>query len=184
MLWREDRPMRIALLGCGTVGGGVYMNAGAYGGEMSGICRSMTLMDGAGQLREVNARELEFSYRHSKLQESGEIVISAVLQLQPAAPEELQPGEIVAYRSGSSVVIHRLVENHIVEGELVTKGDANAEPDPLKVEYAGVLGTVTAHIPFIGIYAGALNTLPGKLYAFGFIVAAAMLYLLAHELSE
>lgn len=112
------------------------------------------------------------------------IPVHSVVLVQPAAPEELQPGEIVAYRSGSSVVIHRLVENHIVEGELVTKGDANAEPDPLKVEYAGVLGTVTAHIPFIGIYAGALNTLPGKLYAFGFIVAAAMLYLLAHELSE
>lgn len=112
------------------------------------------------------------------------IPVHSVVLVQPAAPEELQPGEIVAYRSGSSVVIHRLVENHIVEGELVTKGDANAEPDPLKVEYAGVLGTVTAHIPFIGIYAGALNTLPGKLYAFGFIVAAAMLYLLAHDLSE
>lgn len=112
------------------------------------------------------------------------IPVHSVVLVQPAAPEELQPGEIVAYRSGSSVVIHRLLENHIVEGELVTKGDANAEPDPLKVEYAGVLGTVTAHIPFIGIYAGALNTLPGKLYAFGFIVAAAMLYLLAHELSE
>lgn len=112
------------------------------------------------------------------------IPVHSVVLVQPAAPEELQPGEIVAYRSGSSVVIHRLVENHIVEGELVTKGDANAEPDPLKVEYAGVLGTVTAHIPFIGVYAGALNTLPGKLYAFGFIVAAAMLYLLAHELSE
>ncbi len=112
------------------------------------------------------------------------IPVHSVVLVQPAAPEKLQPGEIVAYRSGSSVVIHRLVENHIVEGELVTKGDANAEPDPLKVEYAGVLGTVTAHIPFIGIYAGALNTLPGKLYAFGFIVAAAMLYLLAHELSE
>ena len=113
-----------------------------------------------------------------------DIPVHSVVLVQPAAPEELQPGEIVAYRSGSSVVIHRLVENHIVEGELVTKGDANAEPDPLKVEYAGVLGTVTVHIPFIGIYAGALNTLPGKLYAFGFIVAAAMLYLLAHELSE
>ena len=37
---------------------------------------------------------------------------------------------------------------------------------------------------FIGIYAGAFNTLPGKMYAFGFIVAVAMLYLLAHELSE
>ena len=112
------------------------------------------------------------------------IPVHSVVLVQPAAPEKLQSGEIVAYRSGSSVVIHRLVENHIVEGELVTKGDANAEPDPLKVEYAGVLGTVTAHIPFIGIYAGALNTLPGKLYACGFIVAAAMLYLLAHELSE
>ena len=104
------------------------------------------------------------------------IPVHSVVLVQPAAPEKLQPGEIVAYRSGSSVVIHRLVENHIVEGKLVTKGDANAEPDPLKVEYVGVLGTVTAHIPFIGIYAGALNTLPGKLYAFGFIVAAAMLY--------
>ena len=112
------------------------------------------------------------------------IPVHSVVLVQPAAPEKLQPGEIVAYRSGSRVVIHRLVENHIVEGKLVTKGDANAEPDPLKVEYVGVLGTVTAHIPFIGIYAGALNTLPGKLYAFGFIVAAAMLYLLAHELSE
>lgn len=112
------------------------------------------------------------------------IPVHSVVLVQPAAPENIQPGEIVAYRSGSSVVIHRLVENHIVEGELVTKGDANAEPDPLKVGYADVLGTVTAHIPFIGIYAGALNTLLGKLYAFGFIVAAAMLYLLARELSE
>lgn len=75
------------------------------------------------------------------------IPVHSVVLVQPAAPEELQPGEIVAYRSGSSVVIHRLVENHIVEGELVTKGDANAEPDPLKVEYAGVLGTVTAAHP-------------------------------------
>ena len=69
-------------------------------------------------------------------------------------------------------------------GAARSAGDAKANPDPLMVEYAGVLSTVTAHIPFIGIYAGALNTLPGKLYAFGFIVAAAMLYLLAHELSE
>lgn len=112
------------------------------------------------------------------------IPVHSIVFVQEAAPEDIQPGEVVAYQSGDSVVIHRLVENHVVEGELVTKGDANAEPDPLKVGYASVLGTVTAHIPFIGIYAGALNTLPGKLYAFGFIVAAAMLYLLARELSE
>lgn len=50
------------------------------------------------------------------------ISVHSVVLVQPAAPEELQPGEIVAYRSGSSVVIHRLVENYIVEGELVTRG--------------------------------------------------------------
>lgn len=113
-----------------------------------------------------------------------EIPVNSIVLVQAAAPEDLQPGGIVAYQSGDSVVVHRLVENRVIEGELVTKGDANAEPDPLPVEYAGVLGTVKAHIPFIGLYAAALNTLTGKLYAFGFIVAAAMLYLLANELSE
>lgn len=112
------------------------------------------------------------------------IPVNSIVLVQTAAPEELQPGEIIAYQSGDSVVVHRLVENHVVEGELITKGDANAEPDPLKVDYSSALGTVAMHIPFIGIYAGALNTLTGKLYAFGFIVAAAMLYLLAGELSE
>ena len=111
------------------------------------------------------------------------IPVHSIVLVQSAAPEDIQPGEIVAYQGGDSVVVHRLVENHVVEGELVTKGDANAEPDPLKVAYGSVLGTVTLHIPFIGVYAGALNTLTGKLYAFGFIVAAAMLYLLANELN-
>lgn len=111
------------------------------------------------------------------------IPVGSIVVVQPAAPEELQPGEIVAYQSGDSVVVHRLAENHVVEGELVTKGDANAEADPLKVSYADVVGTVCLHLPFIGIYAGALNTLSGKLYALGFVAAAAMLYLLARELS-
>ena len=112
------------------------------------------------------------------------IPVNSVVFVKEAVPEDLQPGEIVAYQSSGSVVVHRLVENHVVEGELITKGDANAEPDPLKVSYGSVLGTVTAHVPLIGIYAGALNTLTGKLYAFGFVAAAAMLYLLARELSE
>lgn len=111
------------------------------------------------------------------------IPVNSIVFVQSAVPEELEPGQIVAYQSGDSVVVHRLVENHVVEGELVTKGDANAAPDPLKVDYSSVLGTVVLHLPFIGLYAGALNTLTGKLYAFGFVVAAAMLYLLANELS-
>ena len=115
------------------------------------------------------------------------IPTGSLVYVENMDPTEVQEGDVIAFYSvqgGSAVITHRVVTNSTVMGEFITKGDANAEPDPLKVEYAGVLGTVTAHIPFIGIYAGALNTLPGKLYAFGFIVAAAMLYLLAHELSE
>lgn len=74
----------------GTVGGGVYMNAGAYGGEIGAICKTVTLMDREGNLRERNDADMEFSYRHSRLQEGGDIVISAVLQLKPAAPEDVK----------------------------------------------------------------------------------------------
>lgn len=111
------------------------------------------------------------------------IPVNSVVFVQSAAPEEIQPGTVVAYQSGDSVVVHRVAENHTVEGKLVTKGDANVQPDPLPVAYNSVLGTVAGHIPLVGLYAGALNTLPGKLYALGFIAAAAMLYLLARELS-
>lgn len=49
----------------GTVGGAVYMNAGAYDGEMSQILLSVTVLDGNGKHRTVPAEELDFSYRHS-----------------------------------------------------------------------------------------------------------------------
>lgn len=74
----------------GTVGGGVYMNAGAYGGEIGSVCKTVTLMDREGSLRECDGADMEFSYRHSRLQKGGDVVISAVLQLKPAEPEEVK----------------------------------------------------------------------------------------------
>ncbi len=72
----------------GTVGGGVYMNAGAYGGEICQICESVQVMDLNGQIREVPAEQMQFSYRHSILEETGEIVVSAVFRLT-VKPTEL-----------------------------------------------------------------------------------------------
>ena len=74
----------------GTVGGGVYMNAGAYGGELCQICRSVEIMDMAGGLEIRTAEEMEFSYRHSILEEERAIVISAVFELTPADPGEIR----------------------------------------------------------------------------------------------
>lgn len=74
----------------GTVGGGVYMNAGAYGGEIGQVCESVEVMEPDGSVRQYTAGEMDFSYRHSRLEAQGGIVISALFQLKPEAPEEIR----------------------------------------------------------------------------------------------
>ena len=74
----------------GTVGGGVYMNAGAYGGEICQICESVEMMDMAGNLSTLECSRMEFSYRHSILEDKGGIVLSAVLRLTPMSQEEIR----------------------------------------------------------------------------------------------
>ena len=87
----------------GTVGGGVYMNAGAYGGEIRGVCRQVEVMDRSGNIRILTNEEMGFSYRHSVLEESGDIVLSADFVLTPDAPETIRGRmkELIAKRSAS-----------------------------------------------------------------------------------
>ena len=66
----------------GTVGGGVYMNAGAYGGEIKDITESVEIMDFSGNIRTLTNEEMGFSYRHSRMEDSDEIVLSAVFALE------------------------------------------------------------------------------------------------------
>lgn len=65
----------------GSIGGAVYMNAGAYDGEMSKVVKSVRVMDAAGEVSELSAGELDFGYRHSALQGSGKIVTSVTVEL-------------------------------------------------------------------------------------------------------
>ena len=87
----------------GTIGGGVYMNAGAYGGEICQVCKSVEVMDGKGNIRRLSAGEMGFSYRHSRLEETGEIVISADFALTPAAPQQIvaRMKELIGKRAAS-----------------------------------------------------------------------------------
>lgn len=87
----------------GTVGGGVYMNAGAYGGEICQICESAEVMDRSGNLRTLTGEEMQFSYRHSVLENSGDIVISAIFRLDPKPAEEIKARikELMGKRSAS-----------------------------------------------------------------------------------
>lgn len=87
----------------GTVGGGVYMNAGAYGGEICHICESVDVMDRNGNLATYTAQEMDFSYRHSILEDNGGIVVSVVFKLTPKAVHEIKAAmkELMARRSAS-----------------------------------------------------------------------------------
>ncbi len=87
----------------GTVGGGVYMNAGAYGGEIVQICESVEVMDMQGNLTVRSCAEMDFSYRHSILEEEGGIVVSVVFRLSPKPVEEIKAymKELQAKRSAS-----------------------------------------------------------------------------------
>ena len=87
----------------GTVGGGVYMNAGAYGGEICQVCESVDVMDLSGDVRTLSCEQMAFSYRHSCLEDTGEIVLSAVFRLTPADPEQIRESmrELMAKRTAS-----------------------------------------------------------------------------------
>ena len=74
----------------GTVGGGVYMNAGAYGGEICQICESVEVMDMAGNVTVRTKEEMKFSYRHSILEEEQAIVLGATFRLTPGEIEKIK----------------------------------------------------------------------------------------------
>ncbi|MEB3057830.1 UDP-N-acetylmuramate dehydrogenase [Parvimonas sp. D9] len=74
----------------GTIGGAIYMNAGAYGGEMKDIVESVQVLDLDNfELRELINEELEFSYRKSIIQRRNYIVTSIKLKLQKGNKEEI-----------------------------------------------------------------------------------------------
>lgn len=87
----------------GSVGGGVYMNAGAYGGELSHIVTSVQVMDREGNVRTYSNEDMEFSYRHSILEHQFGIVVSVVFNLIEKPVEEIKEKmkELIGKRSAS-----------------------------------------------------------------------------------
>ena len=73
----------------GTIGGGVYMNAGAYGGEIKDVCTRVRIMDMAGNARWITNEEAAFSYRHSAIEDNPWIVVAAEFELTPKSESEV-----------------------------------------------------------------------------------------------
>lgn len=73
----------------GSMGGAVFMNAGAYEGEMKDVITAVTVMNRQGDVQTIPAAEMHFSYRHSRLKEEPLICLSATLQLAPGNQAEI-----------------------------------------------------------------------------------------------
>lgn len=70
----------------GTIGGAVFMNAGAYGGEIKDVLVSAVYLNGQGELQRSDAAELSLSYRHSALQENEGVLLEATFNLKRDEP--------------------------------------------------------------------------------------------------
>lgn len=75
----------------GSIGGAVFMNAGAYGGEIVQVLKKARIVskDGSRDFY-MTADELQLGYRHSVLHETGDVVVEAVLELEPGNVEEIR----------------------------------------------------------------------------------------------
>jgi UDP-N-acetylmuramate dehydrogenase len=72
----------------GTVGGGVYMNAGCHGGDWSEVVRQVTVVDASGQDSVLSRRDIPFSYRRSGLERR--VVLETRVELRQEEPHRLE----------------------------------------------------------------------------------------------
>lgn len=110
------------------------------------------------------------------------IPVGSLIYVEKAAPEEIEAGAVIAFYGGhdsNAVITHRVVENHTVMGEFITKGDANPENDINPIPYNKLVGLVAWSLPKLGIAAQLLTETSGKLAAGSLIAGAVVLHILA-----
>ena len=93
----------------GSIGGAVFMNAGAYGGEMKDIVRSVRVMEPDGSdIREISGEDMQFSYRHSRAQDEEMLILSAEMELTADDPAEIagRVAELAAKRNAKQPVTY------------------------------------------------------------------------------
>lgn len=74
----------------GTVGGAVFMNAGAYHGEIADVIEYADVIDTKGNIITLNKEELELGYRSSAVMKKGYVVLSAIFKLQSGEEEKIK----------------------------------------------------------------------------------------------
>ena len=102
--------------------------------------------------------------------------------VQKADPSEVKVGEIIAFRDGDDIVMHRVTANYASLDELVTKGDENEMNDIDPVPYDALIGRVERHIDGVGAFATIYSGVTGVLYLLLLAACGVMLNMLARRM--
>ena len=114
------------------------------------------------------------------------IPTGSLVYIRETAPEDVEADDVIAFYSSAdsaSIITHRVVENRVLMGEFITKGDANEERDVNPVSYSEFIGKVEHVIPGAGGIAEALTGPFGRRAA-GSAIALAAVFLAAGSLLE
>lgn len=110
------------------------------------------------------------------------IPTGSLVFIKDMEPQNVQEADVIAYyggRDSNAIITHRVMENRVVMGEFITKGDANQTEDMNPVDYDNFLGRVEKSIPKAGIFAQMLTSMEGKIAAACVIGLSLILHVMA-----
>ncbi len=116
-----------------------------------------------------------------------EIPVGSLICIEGAEPTEIAEGEVIAFYSSvdaGAVITHRVVENRVISGEFITKGDANEKEDMLPVPYENVIGRAVFTVPVLGALLEKAASPTGKAAAACLVLAGAVLNVLGGYLGK
>ena len=116
-----------------------------------------------------------------------EMPVGSLIYVKGGKPEEVAEDDVIAFYGsleGGGIITHRVVKNNVVSGTFRTKGDANAEEDPLPVPYENYIGSVAFHVPCMGKLLTGMTSLYGKLAAVCIVLLGVILNVAGSHLSK
>ena len=113
------------------------------------------------------------------------IPVGSMAYVTRTDPDLILDGEVIAFFDDlGNTVVHRAVRNRIVEGEIVTRGDANDANDMKPVPWDRVIGRVGLTVPYLGTWSAASGSMAGKLWTMCVALGGAVLNMAGSRLRK
>ena len=104
---------------------------------------------------------------------------NSLLIIERKVPEEIQTGDVIAFKRNGQTEIRRVTVNHLVSEDYSVKGDAFSMEDADNVKYASLIGRVRYQVPVLGSLAFIFETGIGRIYTAAFALCGFLMILLS-----